>query len=130
MRQTSEKIIKDTISDILLDIEDIKCVPTLVINKGERNGVGYAPIYNIALRIRSANGKIIHQRSSRESDNNEYEKIIYSTIDRLTSYLKYEGFNKTHEFDNVHYVEIQYDSIREAEKINRLLDDGHHISCL
>lgn len=61
-----------------MDIEDVGCSYKLKFYKGERNDVGYSKINTIAIQIKNKNNHDIRDM-----------------IDRLSSYLDYEGFKKT-----------------------------------
>lgn len=129
MKQVSANTIKSTISDILLDVEDIKCQPKIHITKGERNGAGFSKVTTIVIRIKTED--YLHERAFVKNTTGSFydkDRIVFDTIDRLSSYLQYEGFRKAHEEVNQtgwsvtkSYVELIYENIEVHENINRLL---------
>lgn len=118
MKQSSEKVIKPTISDILLDIEDIKCTYKLQLIKGERNGVGYSKIEKILIRIVSPiDYSILRLEHSLYGGTTERTRMIDNTVketvDRLSSYLEYEGFKKSNQINDTYSVDLYYENINK-----------------
>jgi len=108
MKQSSEKTIKPTISDILLDIEDINCSYKTHFNKEDRNAVGYSKINNITVRIKVPSDIIFDLSLRNLTERYRCKDTILSTINRLSSYLEYEGFKKVHEYNSTNFLELQY----------------------